>query len=102
MCLETLFYPHRVTNNIRVKKTRPEKSGGMGSSGEPSSNPYEVKPTPANPYEVKANPTNPYEVSLNRIERNEIYILILPSGEVKPCASEASRPTTEDQQFWWR
>ena len=55
----------RVTNNIRVKKTRPEKSGGMGSSGEPSSNPYEVKPTPANPYEVKANPPNPYEVSLN-------------------------------------
>ena len=64
----------RVTNNIRVKKTRPEKSGGMGSSGEPSSNPYEVKPTPANPYEVKANPPNPYEVSLNSWKKWDPHI----------------------------
>ena len=55
-----------MTNNIRVKKTRPEKREGAGASGvglsESSSNPYEVKPNPANPYEVKANPANPYEV----------------------------------------
>ena len=36
------------------------------------------------------------------VERNEIHIKMLPSGEVKPCASATSRPTTEDQQFWWR
>ena len=64
----------RVTNNIRVKKTRPEKSGGMGSSGEPSSNPYEVKPTPANPYEVKANPPNPYEVRLNSWKEWDLHL----------------------------
>ena len=58
-----------MTNNIRVKKTRPEKreggasSAGVGTSSEPpTSNPYAVNPNPANPYEVKPNPANPYEV----------------------------------------
>ena len=56
-----------MTNNIRVKKTRPEKREGAASGvgiSEPSSNPYEVKANPANPYEVKANPANPYEVRI--------------------------------------
>merc|ERR1719222_1664683 len=42
----------RVTNNIRVKKTRPEKRDGAASGAgisEPTSNPYEVKSNPTNP-----------------------------------------------------
>jgi len=78
----------RVTNNIRVKKTRPEKSGGMGSSGEPSSNPYEVKPTPANPYEVKANPPNPYEVKSNPVHPRP------PDRQQRISNSGGARPVT--------
>ena len=89
MCLETLFYPHRVTNNIRVKKTRPEKRecGGAGSS-ECSSNPYEVKQNPANPYEVKANPANPYEVKILTQEERCDFEMQVKSNPTNPRAPD--------------
>ena len=62
--VQEMILHYRVTNNIRVKKTRPEKreGGASSASSEPISNPYAVNPNPANPYEVKPNPANPYEV----------------------------------------
>ena len=91
MCLETLFYPHRVTNNIRVKKTRPEKregGGGGAGSSECSSNPYEVKQNPANPYEVKANPANPYEVKILTQEERCDFEMQVKSNPTNPRAPD--------------
>jgi len=95
----------RVTNNIRVKKTRPEKREGAGASGvgssELSSNPYEVKPNPANPYEVKANPANPYEVKSNPTNPRapDRQQRISNSGGARPVTPQAKKaspkhPTT--------
>lgn len=91
MRLETLFYPHRVTNNIRVKKTRPEKregGGGGAGSSECSSNPYEVKQNPANPYEVKANPANPYEVKILTQEERCDFEMQVKSNPTNPRAPD--------------
>jgi len=77
----------RISNQIMLKKTRPEKTDkptvkGYNMNNSPNemkdsmnglvmpSNPYQVKPEPAknmrkepeNPYEVKKEPENPYEV----------------------------------------
>jgi len=78
----------RISNQIMLKKTRPEKTDrpnvkGYSMNNSPNdvkdsmnglvlpSNPYQVKPEPAaknmrkepeNPYEVKKEPDNPYEV----------------------------------------
>jgi len=94
----------RVTNNIRVKKTRPEKRDGAASGAgisEPTSNPYEVKANPANPYEVKANPANPYEVKSNPTNPRapDRQKRISNSGGARPVTPQAKKaspkhPTT--------
>jgi len=95
----------RVTNNIRVKKTRPEKREGGASSAvgssEPTSNPYEVKANPANPYEVKPNPANPYEVKSNPTNPRapDRQQRISNSGGARPVTPQAKKaspkhPTT--------
>jgi len=86
----------RVTNNIRVKKTRPEKrecGGGGAGSSECSSNPYEVKQNPANPYEVKANPANPYEVKSNPTNPRapDRQQRISNSSSVRPVTPQAKK-----------
>ena len=81
-----------MTNNIRVKKTRPEKREGGASSAvgssEPTSNPYEVKANPANPYEVKPNPANPYEVKKGCKEGRRDYEIQVKSNPTNPRAPD--------------
>jgi len=89
----------RISNQIMLKKTRPEK---VGKSELPSglvlpSNPYQVKQEPSkndrkeqgNPYEVKKEPENPYEVK--KEPENPYEVKKQPN---KPKVSNSARPST--------
>jgi len=90
----------RISNQIMLKKTRPEKVGKSNESHSGlvlPSNPYQVKPEPSkhdkkepeNPYEVKKEPENPYEVK--KEPENPYEVKKQPN---KPKVSNSARPST--------